>query len=547
LSAAERITRITGRLPAAHLGNGVLLLSAVGRSLPVTALAATWRKQGVRHFLLFVTVPCLTVSWVGSSFSEHPTPVTKPVAANPIRVAAEWEPVTGVLIGWPLQLPPALVCALSQQVDLYVTVCDCRAAEQAAAQFGAWGIDPKRVRFVVTEQGTGYYLTRDWGPFAAFDEEGRYRLVDSQLLDYPFGTVSQRRLFWMPRITRVDYRPDDRAPLAVAQTLGCPSRELPFAMTGGNVAFDGQGTAFATEIMLDENRAYGVSRETLLAIAQQELGVQHFHFVPNFQRFGIQHIDCLMKLLDEERILIKRAPPDHPAFEHIERAVCHLSRLSNVYGRPYQLLRIDTPRYYRNKLANYTNALIVNRTIFVPLFGIPADAMALSTWRQAMPGYEVYGFEHKDGLKSWSTSDALHCRVRGIWDPGMLYLAHRRMDAVVDWASQFTLAAHVRDYSGAGLIEEQLSLVWRTGESTPWRKVRLQGTAQEHVYQGTIEGVPPEQTVEYYFAAASRSGRQETLPRTAPDGFYTFATAQLPSSSTRRNTAPSNVGTVQPP
>ena len=228
----------------------------------------------------------------------------------------------------------------------------------------------------------------------------------------------------------------------------------------------------------------------------------------------------MLKLLDEERILVKRAPPDHPDFEPIERAVGYLSKLCNVYGRPYEILRIDTPRYHLHKLANYTNAVIVNRTIFVPLFGIAADAEALNTWREAMPGYDVQGFDYT----GWSASDALHCRVRGIWDPHMLQLTHRRMDAVVDWENKFTLAVHVRDYSGAGLVEDQFQLAWRTQGSSDWRKTRLQATAQNQLYQGSIEGVQPGQTVEYYFAAASRSGRQETLPRTAPNGFYTFAT-----------------------
>jgi hypothetical protein len=165
--------------------------------------------------------------------------------------------------------------------------------------------------------------------------------------------------------------------------------------------------------------------------------------------------------------------------------------------------------------------VIVNRSIMVPLFGIPADAAALQAWRQAMPGYDVKGFAHTQ----WASNDALHCRVQGIWDPRMLYLAHRRMDAVVVPAARFTLEVHIRDYSGAGLIDGQLRLAWCKQGSNRWRMERLQRTVEEHLYQGTIEGVQPGQTIDYYFEAASRSGKQETLPRAAPAGVYTFATA----------------------
>jgi agmatine/peptidylarginine deiminase len=475
----------------------------------------------VRHSLSFITALTLTICGADCSLAAQAVPLTKPVQAYGIRVAAEWEPVTGVLIGWPLQVPDTLVVALSHEVDLYVTVSHRSHAERAAKQFSEWGIDLQRVHFVVTKQGRGYYITRDWGPFAVFDEQGHYRVVERRFRGYPLGTMVNSHLIWVPWISGIPYRPEDRAPVAVASALGYPIRELPFSLTGGNVAFDGHGNAFATEIMLAENRWRGVSRERFLAIAQEELGIQQFHFLPNFERLGIQHLDCLLKLVDEERLLIKRPPPDDPAFKDVERVVSYLSTLTNVYGRPYQLLRIDTPRYHLNRLANYTNAVIVNRSIFVPLFGIPADAAALNTWRQAMPGYDVQGFESTH----WGSDDALHCRVHGIWDPHMLYLAHRRMDALVAWASKFTLEVHIRDYSGAGLIDGQLHLAWRQQGNTEWRTERLHRTAEEHLYQGTIEGVQPGQTIEYYFEAASRSGRQETLPRTAPAGVYTFATA----------------------
>jgi hypothetical protein len=322
-------------------------------------------------------------------------------------------------------------------------------------------------------------------------------------------------------LARVDYRSDDTAAAAVAQALGGRHDQLPIALTGGNVAFDGLGTGFASQILLAENRAKGVSEDQFLSILRQELGVARFHTLPHFERIGIQHIDCLFKLLDPERILVKRAPPGHPAFEAIERAACLLSRLTNSYGRPYQILRIDTPPYHRNKMANYTNSVIVNRRIYVPLFGISADPAALATWRAAMPGYEVIGFPYE----GWTYTDALHCRVRGIWDPHMLYLVHRPMDTCVPWASKFTFVVHVRDYSGAGLIGDQLYLAWRGQGSPDWKTTRLQPAAQGHAFRATIEGVRPGQTVEYFFSAASRSGRQETLPRVAPQGSYTFTTS----------------------
>jgi agmatine/peptidylarginine deiminase len=433
-----------------------------------------------------------------------------------VRVAAEWEPVTGVVIGWPLRLPRELVCELANEVDLQVMVQDDHARSSAARTFSRWGLDPARIHFVVTEQGSGSYVPRDWGPFAVFDAEGKYRLVDGRFQGYPMSGFAGEHLCWAETLVHHGYHHDDQAPAALARALGVERVELPIALTGGNIAFDGHGTGFATQILLAENKSLGVSQEQFLCVLKQHLGVTRFHFLPNFERLGIQHIDCLLKLLDEERILVKRVPVDHPSYPHVENAVRQLLQLTSVRGRPYQILRIDTPAYCLNRLASYTNSLIVNRKVYVPLFDIDADAAALDTWRRVMPGYEVLGFPYRN----WSYTDALHCRVRGVWDPGMLYLSHHRPPCRVSWANLPTLEVQIRDYSGAGLLADRLTLTWRAQGTPSWQVVQLRPGSSVDTFEGNLNGLTPGQTIEYYFSAASASGRQETLPRTAPRAVY---------------------------
>src|SRR5262249_11243065 len=196
---------------------------------------------------------------------------------------------------------------------------------------------------------------------------------------------------------------------------------------------------------------------------KKELGVARFHVLSNFEggaAGGIQHIDCLLKLLDEERILIKRPPADHPDSQRIETIVDHLGDLMNPHGRPYTVLRIDTPRYDEQDLANYTNAIILNHKIYVPLFGIPADQRALKTWRAAMPGYDVYGYALGKEMLDLRYTDAIHCRTRGVWDQKMLRMTHKRIDGRSPVDVGYRVETEIRDYSGAGLVEDRLRLAW---------------------------------------------------------------------------------------
>jgi agmatine/peptidylarginine deiminase len=448
-----------------------------------------------------------------------------------VRVAAEWDPVTGVLIGWPLRLPKALVAEMAKDVDLFVMVKNGAVKQKARRVLAAWGIEPKRLHFVIANQGDGYYLTRDWGPFAVFDGQGNSRLVDGRYLDYPVVRVDgDEPLTYLSEVFGLDYRPDDRAPAAVAAVLGMTRTELPVALTGGNLLFDGLGTGFATQILVDENLAMGVPKDRLLQTLRKELGIVRFHVVPNFEgaEAGIQHVDCLLKLLDEERILIKRAPSDHPDFRHIEDAVLHVAKLTNPYGRPYTLLRIDTPRYDNDDLANYTNSIILNRKIYVPMFNIPGDRQALRTWRAAMPGYDVIGFALEVEDFDLRYMDAFHCRARAVWDQKMLHIAHKRILSCVPSPSGVSVTANIRDYSGAGLIDDRLRLAWRARGTPKWAEVLMKPAGPEQAFSATIEGLRPGQTVEYYLSAASRSGRAESLPRTAPKGWYTFSVLPNP-------------------
>jgi hypothetical protein len=45
-------------------------------------------------------------------------------------------------------------------------------------------------------------------------------------------------------------------------------------------------------------------------------------------------------------------------------------------------------------------------------------------------------------------------------------------------------------------------------------------TTDPEVFVASIPGVVAGESVEYYLSAADRSGRRETLPRTAPDGVF---------------------------
>jgi hypothetical protein len=96
------------------------------------------------------------------------------------------------------------------------------------------------------------------------------------------------------------------------------------------------------------------------------------------------------------------------------------------------------------------------------------------------------------------------------------------MDNTVGPAKSWPIEVKIQDYSKAGLIPEELKLHVRTHSDQEWQTVILSSTNNPNIFQASIPGVNSGETVEYYLSAADRSGRWETLPRTAPDNFYSF-------------------------
>ena len=441
------------------------------------------------------------------------------------RVPAEWEPALGAMVAWPPIVPDALLVEIARDDTLFLLVNDEKSRSEAEAAAARLKIDPRHVRTIVAAAGDARDWPRDWGPFPLFDAAGVFHLADPRFLDYPVSTPScDGRLFSEAALTFSDFEADDAAGEAVARALGVPRVPLSYVLTGGNTLVDGHGTAFSTCVLMNENRrSLGIADGDLRRLEERDLGIGRHVVLPNFEWFGIQHIDCLMKPLDEETLLVKRLPAGHPDHGAIESIAATLASTIGPYGRPYRIVRIDTPPYALGYfVANYTNSLVLNRKVLVPLFGISADEAALETFRKEMPGYKVIGFRNP-GREGWNWTDALHCRVRAVWDPGMLYMSHARLAAGVDPVAPMRIEALIRAYSGAGLMAADLKVFWRLQGETAWHEAPLVASGGQDRYAATLPAPGSGRTVEYYLAAADVSGRRQTLPRGAPEGFYSVS------------------------
>ncbi len=452
------------------------------------------------------------------------------------RMVAEWEPALGTLIRWPLGIPMSLARELARDDTLFTLVETAGAEQQAGSAFASAGIDLGRVEFIRGDLWSMW--TRDWGPQAVFDGDGALAYADPWFDGYP----------WVPGceegpVARTDgrrrgrgYEEDDALPAVVAAHLGVPLAPLPAYLTGGNIMTDGLGTAWSTRQMLDENAPY-LDEDAFRAQVAAVMGIGDYRLVIDPEVHGIQHIDCYAKLLDEETVLIKELPAWHPEAACCDDVAAAFAGALTCFGRPYEVVRVFCDVYEGSAAAAYTNSLILNGKVLVPMFGIEADHAALATYQDAMPGHEVLGFPY-DG---WYDYDALHCRAIGLFDPGMLRLLHAPVAPVQPSDTDVAIAAWCDDRSGFGLDGPPL-LRWRLAGEVAWSEVAL-ANADADSFVGTIPAQAAGAEIEYQLLARDLTGRAARLPRGDGSAVHAFTvdaalSAPAPPSTLALTAAP---------
>jgi agmatine/peptidylarginine deiminase len=449
------------------------------------------------------------------------------------RMVAEWEPAYGTLIRWPLGIPEELVVELAEDDSLYVLVENQGEKNQALGQFNTWGVNTNHCRFIFAN--TYSHWTRDWGPHYIFDEQGNAAIADPMFDGYP----------WVPGCPPGDavadieiergYEEDDVVNIALADQLGLPVVSLPLYLTGGNIMTDGHGIANSTQQMLDENEPV-CDEDCFMENTRDLMGLAEYWISGNPEVYGIQHMDCYAKFLDESTIMVKELDPGHAEYQCVEDLAGFFASKKNCYGRNYEIVRIYCGSYNGDEVAAYTNSLIINNKVLVPTFNISSDQNAIQTYQEAMPGYEIIGIYYDE----WYYYDALHCRTMGIFDPGMLRIWHKPLiKAEADVPIE--IICLIDDRSNSGLVESELKVYYRENGSFTWSHeilVPAYGLDSLHAF---LPGFEDGSTIDYYIVASDNSGRSETLPRTAPLDYYSFETTDLITGYEDMDRDPDNI------
>jgi agmatine/peptidylarginine deiminase len=424
---------------------------------------------------------------------------------HPVRMVAEYEQMQSVLVRYPFGIPYALITEMSQDCNVTTIVANSSQQSSVTNIYTANGVNMDNVDFLLAP--TDSYWTRDYGPWFVINGDG-----DFGVCDFPYNR---------PRPN------DDEIPVEVATMLGIDLYGMPLEHTGGNWMCTGVSQASSTDLVWDENP--GLSQQDIQDLVEDYLGVEQYHVLPDPLGEYIKHIDCWGKYLGMNKVLIGSVLESDPRYDDFEYVADYYASTIGPWGVPYEVYRVYTPGYFPN--TPYTNSLILNKKVFVPITGSPYDADALAVYEEAMPGYEVIGVMYN----GWENTDALHCRTKGIADVEMLHIKHMPLLGNIQLEDEYEIMATITNYSGAPIYSDSVLVYYKT-DGGAYQSVQMTQQLGSN-YKGIIPYQEDGTVVEYYIHAADESGRSTDHPLIgAPDPHEFMVLQMLPGILTSPDT-----------
>ncbi|MBL7925065.1 MAG: agmatine deiminase family protein [Bacteroidia bacterium] len=441
----------------------------------------------------------------------HTASVTPPV--SPVRTIAEWEELQALVLGWKSypSILREIVRAAKAETRVIIVYESPDNSSSLTSYLAAGGVDTVNVTLLNAPLNSVW--SRDYGPWSAYTND-----VDTLI------TID-----WIYNRPRPE---DDAVPQVISNFIGTPFYEtsaspLDLVHTGGNFMTDGFGTGFSSNLVLTENSpagGFGINHSVaeVDSIMQLFMGIQRYIKMNTLPYDVIHHIDMHMKLLDEETLLMGQYPPGVADGPQIEANLLYvLNNFNSVYGTPYKVLRIPMPddnNLYPNNGGDYytyTNSSFINKTVILPVYGIPEDSIAINTYRENLPGYTIAPINCSGMIGALG---ALHCITKEVGTDEPLLISHQALPNTTDTLNGYLVNARIQHRSG--LLNA--FLYWRTDTLQPWQQVILFPAGPSLYWIGFIPPQPAGTRVYYYIEATSTTGKTQVRPMPAPAGYWKF-------------------------
>ncbi len=363
---------------------GVLWAAAAG--VIALLLAASWREM--------------------QAHLDPPSIVDKTIAEATLASLPGYAPdfaPAGALLVSPTDDPEAfaqIVAGAHRRVPVIALVPSTSVAAHLKAVLQARQLPTDGVRFVTLPLDTVW--VGDYGPMFIRRPNGSVAVVD-------------------PDYVASGNRPnDDRVPTELARRLALPVQRMPLFLERGNFLTNGAGLCATTHAIYLRNDHLGYTPQVIGEMFGEYLGMQRWVQLDLLEGEPTGHVDLYLAFLAPNLAVVGQYnPKDDPEnARRLDAVAERLSALQTPHG-PLRVHRIPMPPRTDGVWRTYTNVLIANQTLFVPVYSDVDPALqrrALDLYARLLPDWKIVPVTCDRMIRQ---AGALHCLAMTVpaWVP----------------------------------------------------------------------------------------------------------------------------------
>ena len=335
-------------------------------------------------------------------------------ATSPIHFPPEWAEQSAVLLAWPYALGDfspwlaeveatydAIAFSIASRQGLIIACQDTRHRRLIEDRLQGKGVKLSNVSFAEIPYNDVW--VRDTAPLTVETSQG------PQLLDFRFNGWGNKY--------------EHSADACLARNLyntgllgSTPMDAVDFVLEGGSLETDGEGTLLTTTYcLLNPNRNPGLDQAQIEEQLQTSFGLKRILWLGHGHAEGDDtdaHVDTLARFCSHDTIAYTASDdPEDSQYAGLKAMEDELKALRTADGKPYRLVPLPIPKPIYSEdgdrlPATYANFLIINGAVLVPVYGDPADEIALSRLAECFPGRELVKIPSTPLIRQYGS---IHC------------------------------------------------------------------------------------------------------------------------------------------
>lgn len=318
-----------------------------------------------------------------------------------VYAPAEFDSLAGVIFAWEAYytLLTDLIKEVAEEDTAWVVVDNANELTSVTSTLANAGVNMDHV--VCQQIATNSVWIRDYGPWWIYQPNGSRAILDM--------------VYNRPRPQ------DDEYPENLADLWDIDYYGLGLVEAGGNMLLDGTGNVFISNIIFDASQGFdpNLTQDQLDEYFLDYFGVENVIITDHLEYDGTGHIDMFVKVINDTTVIVGEYASQSAGagnnYNICNNVAAQIAGLTNGNGRPYTVERMLMPPYNSGVTYTYINSIIVNKKVFVPVYGFSTDADVLAQYEQLMPGYEIIGYDCNSII---TANGAIHCIAMKV--PAML-------------------------------------------------------------------------------------------------------------------------------